>query len=232
MERQRINEINNRLSWLKILAILAMVWDHAAYGWIIHHDLHTLYYTAWRAPGRISIPIFAFLIGWNYAHNTRHPQQYLRRLCYFAIGCEPLFYYYFGYHGNAFIPLALGAYGCHAASCTGHPRNAGYVGCLALTIAAAIYCRAPDIAAQTAITILAYHFARTSKTRYLLAAIALTPFLNAVCIVYLLMAVITCTLIAWALWGKPQRPLRLPKPLAYWFYPIHIVLLTYFIGPA
>lgn len=232
INREQINQINARLSWIKILAIAAMVWDHAAYGWIIHHDMHTLVYEAWRAPGRLSMPIFAFLIGWNYAHNTRNPMQYIKRLALFAVGCEPLFYYYFGYHGNAFVPLALGAYGCYAASQKGHARNAAYAGCLALTAAAALYCRAPDIAAQTAITVLAYQYASTNRVTYLLAAVILCPFLNAVCTIYLLMQVITCATIAWALWGNATPQIRLPRPLAYWFYPLHIVLLTYFMGPA
>lgn len=224
------------LSWLKIAAILAMTWDHLAYGLLIHNPILLPWWTILRTPGRISIPIFALLIAWNYAHNTRHPAQYVARLTIFAFICEPIYILYFGYPGNAFVPLALGAAILHhwnPATKTTH-KNAKHTALWILAAAIAISFHAPDIFAETAtITLLGQYFIDNRKQWKALTAIALMPALNGQSWQFYA----TYALVLLAVWAAMATPItlpnvKLPKWLAYGFYPLHLLGLLALIGPA
>ncbi len=104
----RLEGISPNLTWLKWLAIAAMLFDHAAWGVLasLHLDAGA---SLWRLPGRISIPFFAFLIAFNYNFFTRDKKKFVLRLWLFAALSEPLYCFYFGCDGNAFLPLAIGS---------------------------------------------------------------------------------------------------------------------------
>ena len=229
MNTINVAETNARNTWLKLLAIVAMIFDHAIYGWIIHHNLHTEYWQGWRSPGRICIPIFSYLIAWNMAHNTHNPNRYATRLAIMAIISEPIYWLYFGYNGNAFIPLAAGAIAIIAIQ----NHNIWQLALTALlTAAIANACQDATIIAQTALTATAYLWITTHRPAALLASVALMPALNGLCIPFTLMIPITIALIAWAMHGTPTRPIKMNKTLFYAFYPLHLLALLLLWGPA
>lgn len=232
----RISQINGNLSWIKLLAMLAMVWDHAAYGWCLHAAPHTPWYPILRMPGRISIPIFSFLIAWNYVNNTRHPLRYITRIGIFALCCEPLYYAYFGYPGNAFIPLFLGALIIHCIDTRSrnpvrNDNTAIAVGVVSVFAACAMH--QPDIACQIMIMPIIYACLKYHKWEMLPAAIVLTLGLNSLWLTNVLMIPVSLGLIAICFTPKLHLPpARIPKWAGYGFYPLHLLLLFRYFGPA
>lgn len=110
MDNKSFGFINNFT--LKMIAIITMIIDHIGYVYI---PVGTSYYTIFRAIGRISFPIFCFLIVEGFFH-TRSHINYLIRLTVFAILSEipfdlafhkTLFYWD---SQNVFITLALGLF--------------------------------------------------------------------------------------------------------------------------
>ena len=91
---------------LKVIAIITMIIDHV--GAVIFKE-----YDIFRIIGRISFPIFCFLLVEGYFY-TRNVYKYLGRLILFAVISEPLydrlFYgkWLYASKGNVFITLSLG----------------------------------------------------------------------------------------------------------------------------
>lgn len=91
---------------LKLIAMIAMIIDHV--GIVLFKD-----YQIFRIIGRISFPIFCFLLVEGYYH-TKNVYKYLGRLVLFAVISEPiydkLFYGKWIYlkSGNVFITLCVG----------------------------------------------------------------------------------------------------------------------------
>ena len=239
MTKHPIDTANANLSWLKIAAITAMLWDHIAYAISIHNPtaLNTWYIWA-RTPGRICMPIFAFLIAWNYRFNTRHPLAYVRRLALFAICCEPLYQYYFGYPGNAFIPLALGAWlAYYHDQQNNQPATRWiYTMCLSLTGAALIatLCHAPDILAQTLATwAISRYLLEPTKPKWLIAAGCCLPLFNGqTWQFYAAYAITIAAITAACTTNRKLTNAKLPKWLAYGFYPAHLITLSLIFGGA
>lgn len=240
MNRDTINRINGNLSWLKIAAIVAMFWDHFAYGLTYHFPMFfsDAAYIWMRTPGRICMPIFAFLIAWNYRFNTRNAGNYVRRLAIFAICCEPLYEYYFGFPGNAFIPLALGAWLAYAHDLRPKMLNSSWIltmcGSLMGTALIAAACHGPDILAQTITTwALSRFFLDTNRARWLILGTCLLPLFNGLAWQFYT----TYALTAWGIFVCCTATLdtpnaKMPKCLAYGFYPLHILGLTLLFGGA
>ena len=234
--RKRIDQINGNNTWLKALAMIAMVFDHAAYGWCLHRDPTTPYYHLLRMPGRISIPIFSYLIAWNYLHNTTNPARYVKRLWIFAAICEPLYDIYFGYPGNAFLPLAAGATIIHMIAT--RDRNTVQndnitLAIIAATVWGALAIHMPDIACQTILTTLIYIWLRTKNHAIAIPALIMTAGLNAPWMTNLAMIPVTTGLIAAAMLPALKLPrIHINKHIAYWFYPLHILALFGTFGPA
>lgn len=85
---------------LKILALIFMTIDHI--GYFFNHN--SLEYISFRAIGRLSFPIFLFLIVQGYNH-TSNIKKYLFALYSFAIISILPFYYAFGSYLNIFFTL-------------------------------------------------------------------------------------------------------------------------------
>lgn len=110
MDNKSFGFINNFT--LKMIAIVTMIIDHIGYVFL---SPDTTYYMIFRAIGRISFPIFCFLIVEGFFH-TRSHINYLIRLTVFALLSEipfdlafhkTLFYWS---SQNVFITLALGLF--------------------------------------------------------------------------------------------------------------------------
>ena len=74
-------------SALKLVAMAAMVIDHVALIFFCNNPEHTTIYELMRTIGRISYPVFAFLVVEGYLH-THDFGRYAKRLLYFAIVSE------------------------------------------------------------------------------------------------------------------------------------------------
>ena len=90
--------------WLKVIACVSMLTDHAAYvfGWALK----------WRAVGRLAFPIFCFLLAEG-AFHTRNPKKYALRLAIAAVISEFAFdFAFFGRlyweHQNVMLTMLLG----------------------------------------------------------------------------------------------------------------------------
>ncbi len=66
---------------LKLIALICMIIDHVGYYFV--NSISDNMYTACRIIGRISMPIFLFLIVQGYIH-TRNLKKYITRLLFFA----------------------------------------------------------------------------------------------------------------------------------------------------
>lgn len=71
-------------SALKLVAMAAMVIDHVALIFFCNNPEHSTTYELMRTIGRISYPVFAFLVVEGYLH-THDFGRYAKRLLYFAI---------------------------------------------------------------------------------------------------------------------------------------------------
>ena len=85
---------------LKWIAILTMTIDHA--GLILYEDNVFL-----RAIGRLSFPIFAYILVHNYLFFTSNKPRYIGRLTVFAILSQPAFSLAIGDRMNIFVLLSM-----------------------------------------------------------------------------------------------------------------------------
>lgn len=91
---------------LKMIAVITMIIDHVGAVFLSEYQI-------FRIIGRISFPIFCFLLVEGY-HHTKNVYKYLFRLVLFAIVSEPIFdKLFFGEwiykeKGNVFITLVVG----------------------------------------------------------------------------------------------------------------------------
>lgn len=89
--------------WMKLLAGLTMLIDHI--GHIFFPDV-----AVWRIIGRLSFPLFAWLLVQGEAH-TRNVWRYGARLLVLAVISQPIYQWQYSVHGtdlNILFTLALG----------------------------------------------------------------------------------------------------------------------------
>ena len=106
--------------WLKVIACVSMLIDHAAYvfGWALK----------WRAVGRLAFPIFCFLLAEG-AFYTRNPKKYALRLAITAVISEFAFdFAFYGRmdwgHQNVMLTMLLGILALEAMKCCSNwPRK-------------------------------------------------------------------------------------------------------------
>jgi len=91
---------SNTIELLKWIAIITMVVDHI--GIIIFKDVEFL-----RAIGRISLPLFGYILIHNYLFFSKNRKKYIYRLWSFAIISQPFFWFIIAEKINIFALLAL-----------------------------------------------------------------------------------------------------------------------------
>jgi hypothetical protein len=91
---------SNQIELIKYIAILLMFLDHYA---TINYDSFHIF----KILGRIVFPLFAFILVYNYIHNSSDKKKYITRLFIFAIISEPFHYYAFNEFFNLKIMLNI-----------------------------------------------------------------------------------------------------------------------------
>ena len=211
MENKSSGFLNNFT--LKMIAVITMVIDHV--GYVIFPQVQIL-----RAIGRISFPIFCFLIVEGFFH-TRSHLNYLIRLSIFALISEIPFDLAFHQtlfdwqHQNVFITLALGLF---AIFCIEEINNRKiYIIPLILIFLIAV-CSNCDYGLGGVLLICVFYLTRENAgLRFLLCGLILYVFFNSFEL-YGLLALIPISLYN----GKKGPATRM---FFYWFYPAHLLLL-------
>lgn len=109
---------------LKMIAVLTMIIDHTASVLSFWHIVDYSVIEILHGVGRISFPIFAFLIANGYEH-TRNQKKYFARLLIFAVisqlpyvwalkAANQNYTWFFYDNFNVFFTLAFGVYGIYA----------------------------------------------------------------------------------------------------------------------
>lgn len=96
---------SSQINILKYLAILFMVIDHIS-TILLPEPIVILNFI-----GRISFPLFACILSYNYLHNTKNKCKYIQRLCAFGLISQPFYYFAFNrsiFELNIFITLSIG----------------------------------------------------------------------------------------------------------------------------
>lgn len=78
----KLSKVTLNANQLKVIAIVTMIIDHI--GYYFEPNLNSIVYVILRAIGRISMPIFAYLIVQGFFH-TKNLKQYILRIFSFAI---------------------------------------------------------------------------------------------------------------------------------------------------
>lgn len=98
---------------LKIIAIIAMTFDHLGATFFPLGDVYLPYNIILRVAGRLTMPMMAFFIAEGY-RKTKNPAKYLIRLSVFAVISELPFELLFGEGTNVMFTIALGLAGLWA----------------------------------------------------------------------------------------------------------------------
>ena len=118
-------------STLKILAVLSMAIDHAAFFML---DGDTVFYGAMRCVGRVAFPVFAFLITEGFLH-TRNRMRYFLLLTGFGMVSEVPWYLLNGADGTHNVMFTL-AFGVLALAAIEALREHRALGCCAVLLTA------------------------------------------------------------------------------------------------
>lgn len=222
-------EVSANLSWLKIAAMAAMLLDHIGVA-SLHLWPNEGVEPFLRMPGRISIPIFAFLVAYGYEKFSSNRVHYALRLWLFAVLSEPAYTALFNLSGNALIPLALGATILLLVD-----EMKGRLEPLVLPMAILLtlfFAWATQEAAIVPITAVVWLFHRAIRNiRYAAAwglPIALTMLVaNNLNWQYFVMIPVTLVLIAASVSLRNRLPVvRVGKWVGYGFYPVHLAVLA------
>lgn len=222
-------EVSANLSWLKLAAMAAMLLDHIAAAYLQLWPNTVLEYFL-RMPGRISIPIFALLVAYGFAHYSSNRVHYALRLWLFAAISEPAYITFFGKAGNALLPLALGATALLLAEeVKGRFVHAAPLIAIVLTGFFAWLTQEAAIIPVALLVVLFY-----AAIRYGQQLALWTPLIAAVIVLcnkwewqYFVMVPVTTGLIAASLALRSQLPaVRIWKWAGYGFYPAHLAGLA------
>lgn len=220
--------ISRNLGWLKLLAMVAMLFDHVAI-LCLRHFPHYGQAELLRAPGRLSVPVFAFLVAVGYEWFTRDRVRYALRLWVFAVISEPVYLAFFGQAGNAILPLALGATLLLSLDSLGRKSGVAlFVLAVVMTEFYFFLDREQAILLEVVLVFLFHQAIRQGAwARWGGPIVLVIALLNAVVPVYLGMVFVSLALILLSVrvdWGLPE--LRGGKYLGYGFYPGHLLLLA------
>jgi hypothetical protein len=224
----RINKhIGINMTWLKILAMVAMIFDHWSIGYNYHHPFFH-YQILMRLPGRISIPLFSFMIAYNFIYWSKHKFNYVLRILLLACVSEPIYFYYFQSFGNAFVPLAFGGmyilildYDLAIVKKAALLLCTGILNGLEFAMTGQL-----EIIACALLIVVFWRFLTTRNHRWLMVSFPLMLCLNVLIWQTVLMVFISYALIALAYNTHLFNKLRINKWIGYWFYPASLLILT------
>lgn len=211
MEEQEKGFLDNFT--LKMIAILTMVIDHV--GYMLFPEMTIL-----RAIGRISFPLFCFLIVEGFYH-TRNTFNYLIRLSVFALISEIPFD--LAFHGepfnwqyqNVFFTLSLGLLCLFCLEEMNTHRKYIIPLVLIWVVAALIHC---DYGLGGVLLICMFYVTRrTPWVRFFLCCVILYIFYGPI-EAYGILAMLPITL-----YNGKHGPST--KMFFYWFYPVHLLIL-------
>lgn len=207
--------------------MVAMVFDHVAV--LLMRD-GGLTDVIWRMPGRISIPMFAFLVAWGYERYTRDRVKYALRLWVFALVSEPIYFMFFGHFGNAILPLALGVTVLLSVDAVRSRWSWGWVAMAGFMVE--FYALLDNSLAVMMTAGLVFFFYRLIKGGrragwWLVPVVGCMVMLNEVRVGYLVMIPVAMGLV----WLAVRVDLGLPRVtvgrwLGYAFYPGHLAVLV------
>ncbi|WDV46581.1 TraX family protein [Clostridiaceae bacterium M8S5] len=214
---------------LKMFACIIMLIDHTAL--IINNDI---VYRVMRSVGRLSFPIFAFLIAEGFYH-TKNAKKYLARLFIFALISQVPFSLYFESkildleNLNIFTTLFAGLLSIYI-----YDKNK-YIGMVVVIVLAYIAkITGMDYGYYGVLIIFGFYIFRESKLKKSLYFIGLTIIYTVeLCIEYnfigfattaQMIAIISTILICFYNGKKGKANL---KYFFYMFYPVHLFILTY-----
>ncbi|MCI8307949.1 MAG: conjugal transfer protein TraX [Lachnospiraceae bacterium] len=205
-------------STLKIIALLTMLTDHIA-AFLIHYDRYPAVYYVMRNIGRISFPIFCFLIVEGYFH-TSDIKKYMLRLAAFGIISEmPFDLALTGLnnksilHQNVFFTLLLGL---AVVWFIDNNKNNVIIHCLAIwvgCVAAVLF--KTDYSCFGVIQIIMFYYFRNVRLYRIAGIILLNMFMGQPAGAASLLFIENYN-------GK--RGLKL-KYLMYAFYPVHLLII-------
>lgn len=230
MENKRSFQILSS-SWLKVIAITAMVIDHASVIFLGEES------TVWRAIGRIAFPLFAFMIAQG-AVKTRNKLKYALRLFAFAFISEVPFD--FGFYGevfyfesqNVYFTLFLGLLSVITYEYFRKKQLSFIAAFSSLAFAMGAYFLKSDYGFMgvIVITLMAVFSHCKIPSRYI--GFAFSSLLTAVAFVPPLMAGIIPTQVYAVFSAVPlslyngKRGFHISKYFFYAFYPVHILVLS------
>ena len=79
---KKLNKISLSSNGIKIIAIITMIIDHI--GYYFEDNMNEIMYIVLRAVGRISMPLFAYLLVQGFFH-TKNLKKYIIRIFVFAV---------------------------------------------------------------------------------------------------------------------------------------------------
>ncbi len=210
---------------LKYLAMGLMVFDHLMHAF-------NLPKVPWHIPGRLVLPIFAFLIAYNMLYNSSNTIGYISRLSVFALISQLPYMWFFGYEWynlNIFGTLLVGAllvYGflsvAHFRPLAKHLLSAAMIGvAFALSITYNIF---------GVLTIAAFYAVLVSFSISRVFVLFLVVFMINIAWGPVLALAGMCSVIV-IYFAKELYSVslpRMPKFFAYLFYPFHLVAIKGF----
>lgn len=212
----------------KALAFLTMFIDHI--GWILFPSV-----LVFRIIGRLSFPLFAYLIGDGYCR-THDRKKFMIRLFLFGVISQPVFSLAatgsFGLsHINIFITLAAGVLFCTLMDIYREPENGhalkGLLSCIALIILImAVYFIPMDYGIYGCLTVGFFYFWQKDECRMS----GYVTFLVLNVLYFVLSGSVYQLFSLCAMFFLPPRPAE-EKPWGKWayaIYPVHLIML-YFI---
>lgn len=213
---------------LKLTAILAMLCDHIAYGFVAPTSV---LYLILRTIGKITAPIMCFFIAEGYFY-TKNLTKYKLRLLLFAILSHIPFMLYFGltqkppFVSSVMASLLLGLIALELYYKESINKPMRYIG-IALCFALSINC---DWSCMAAFFILIFGIYRENRKEQLIrfsivaAVLAIASVFDGIENIYMVGVLLAVPLLA-AYSGSLGKKSAVIKWGFYVFYPLHLVLL-------
>lgn len=208
---------------LKIIAVVTMLVDHVGFLFFPEEEI-------FRIIGRISFPLFAFLIAEGFIR-TKDVKEYLKRLSIFAVISQVPFFFFervaglSGIHLNILFTLALGVLTLLVIT---KVRNLPIkiLGVLALLTLA--YFGNFSYGVYGVLSILgSYLFLKNRKAG--IVTLSVLPFIENIRlflmnIIFLQFFAVFSLIPIYFYNGRPGA--KIPRLIFYWFYPVHMAVLT------